>query len=107
MANLTQEEKKKWILENCINDNEYDERLIDLSDLDFSDFDGDVLISGMTVKGNLWQTRQKVESNLYQGYQEIKGDLYQNRQIVSGDLWQSEQIVQGSLYQNNEEQKEN
>lgn len=43
---LSKEEIKKWLLENCVN--EYGK--LDLSGLDFSDFDGDVYIFGMKVK---------------------------------------------------------
>ena len=60
----TKEEIKKWLLENCI-DSDGD---LDLSGLDFSDFDGDIDMSYMVVKGNL-----------YQDFQKVKGDLYQNR----------------------------
>lgn len=56
-----------------------------LGGLDFSDFDGDVYISGMKVKGDLQQD-----------YQEVKGDLWQGRQNVEGHLWQSNSTVQGS-----------
>jgi gas vesicle protein len=95
------EEVKKWLIANCI-----DERgNLNISGLDFSDFDGDIDISGMRVKGDLRQRYQKVEGNLNQANQEVKGDLYQCSQKVEGDLRQSFQEVKGDLYQNCQEVK--
>ena len=65
------EEIRDWLLNNCINEN----GSLDLSELDFSDFEVDIDISNMKVKGNL-----------HQGNQEVKGDLIQNSQEVKGDL---------------------
>lgn len=116
----TKEEIKQWLLENCV-DRAGD---LDLSNLDFSDFDGDVDISHMKVKGNLYQNMQKVSGNLdqdyqivcgylYQGkqdvrkslqqcYQNVGGDLYQERQNVGGDLRQDCQKVKRNIYQNDQ-----
>lgn len=93
--NLSKKEKKQWILENCINS----DGDIDLSELDFSDFDGNVIISNMKVKKDLFQHNQQVESDLYQCFQEVKGDLAQDYQVVEGDLFQDEQTVAGKLWQ--------
>ena len=51
---LSNEEKKKWILEICVKDGN-----IYLNRLDFSEFDGDIYISGWKVKNNLYQNCQK------------------------------------------------
>lgn len=91
----TREEIKKWLLENCVDKYEN----LDLSGLDFSDFDGDVFLSYMKVKNNLYQGFQKVNGILVQSHQEVKGGLLQENQEVDGDLDQSEQIVKGSLIQ--------
>ncbi len=80
-----------------------------LSWLDFSDFDGDVWVSGLKVKkdlrlndnmvkGNLWQNSCVVEGDLYQSYHEVKGNLYQDEQTVKGNLYQSYQKVEGNYY---------
>lgn len=69
---LSKGEIKKWLLENCVN--EYGK--LDLSGLDFSDFDGDIYTFGMTVK-----------KNLDQGFQEIGGDLNQSHQKVEGHIY--------------------
>lgn len=69
----TKEEIKQWLLENCVEENGD----LDLSGLDFSDFDGDIYIGRMIVKGS----------------------LYQEKQIVKGDLIQSNQLVGKGLYE--------
>lgn len=76
----TKEEIKKWLLENCIDENGD----LDLRNLDFRDFDGDIYISCM-----------KVKKDLYQGYQAVEGNLYQRGQIVVGDLYQDENDKKG------------
>lgn len=115
---LSKQEIKKWLLENCVDEN----GSLDLSGLDFSDFDGSVDISGMKVKKNLLQNKQQVEGCLYQRDQRVRfdldqscqqverdldqhgqdvgGDLIQNSNDVSGNLYQDDQNVVGSLYQN-------
>ena len=80
----TIEEVKQWLLENRVN--EYGD--LDLSGLDFSDFEGDVNISAMIVNKYLFQDNQQVQ-----------GSLYQNNQNVEGNLWQTDQKVGGVLYE--------
>lgn len=89
----SKEEIKKWILKNCVN------KLgnIDLTGLDFSDFDGSVFISNMIVKGSLCQRYQKVGGKLSQELQEVDGDLFQHGQIVGGSLYQMCHDVAGEL----------
>lgn len=115
---LSKEEIKKWLLDNCIDENGD----LDLRDLDFSDFEGDVDISGMSVKKNLMQNLQEVggylcqdnqivEEDLDQHEQRVKGtlcqygqevgkNLIQEKQKVGGDLFQHHQKAKGSIYQN-------
>ena len=103
---LSKGEIKKWLLENCVSKS----GKLDLSGLDFSDFDGTVDISGMKVKKNLLQNKQKVEGCLYQSdqrveldleqcYQQVGRDLDQHGQDVGGDLIQNSNDVFGNLYQ--------
>lgn len=114
---LSKEEIKKWLLENCVSQS----GKLDLSGLDFSDFDGTVDISGMKVKKNLLQNKQEVEGCLYQSDQRVRldleqccqragrdldqhgqdvgGDLMQNSNDVFGNLYQDDQNVAGNLYQ--------
>lgn len=96
--NISKEEKVKWILENCINECGD----IDLSGLDFSNFDGNVNISKMKVNGSLFQYDQNVKYFLKQNFQTMGCDLYQDHQQVGGHLWQDNQIVGKELYQNNQ-----
>lgn len=92
----SKEEIKKWLLENCVDKNGN----LDLSGLDFSDFDGSVDISGMKVKKNLLQNKQQVEGCLYQRDQRVRFDLDQPCQQVERDLDQHGQDVGGDLMQN-------
>lgn len=73
---LSKEETKKWLLDNCVN--EIGD--LDLSCLDFSDFDGDIDISGMKVKCNLCQDSQTVGGGLRQDSQKVEGSLHQGNQ---------------------------
>lgn len=93
----TKEEIKAWLLENAVDENGD----LDLSCLDFSDFEGDVYIDGMVVKKDLVQNCQNVGGYLHQDFQEVEGNLYQNIQEVKGNLYQGNQEVEGNLYQSN------
>ena len=88
-------ELRDYLLENYVNDIGD----LDISCLDFSDFDGDVVLNGMKVKGSLHQDYQDVKGNLWQGNQNVGGDLTQNCQKVGIDLWQDDQKVDGALWQ--------
>ncbi|MEG2229962.1 MAG: hypothetical protein RRY22_04220, partial [Bacilli bacterium] len=59
---------------------------LNLSELDFSDFDGDIYIRLMKVKHNLYQDGQEVQGSLFQDFQEVKGNLYQDNQKVKGNF---------------------
>ena len=91
-------ELRDYLLENYVNDIGD----LDISCLDFSDFDGDVVLNGMKVKGSLHQDYQDVKGDLWQGNQKVGGDLTQSRQKVGGDLWQNGQKVDGTLWQGNQ-----
>ena len=94
MKKLTIKDLKKIMLDNFIN--EYGD--LDISGLDFSDFDGDVIINRMKVKKNLFQNCQQVGSDLLQGYQQVGNDLFQNRQEIGGYLIQDyQEIIQNKL----------
>ena len=92
---ISTKEVKKWLIANCLDELGN----LNLIGLDFSDFNGDIDISGMRVKGGLYQCSQKVEGDLYQDSQEVKGDLRQSFQEVKGMLNQSWQKDEGNLHQ--------
>lgn len=92
---ISNEELKKFLLENRVDKNGN----LDLIGLDFSDFDGDVSISDMRVKKDLFQVCQKVGGNLWQTHQQVKGTLRQNCQEVGKDLYQEKQNVGRNLFQ--------
>ena len=95
------EEIKEWLLRNAV-DEDGD---LDLSGLDFSEFGGYVNISGMKVKGDLYQRDQEVKGDLIQNYQKVQGNLHQAAQEVKGNLHQGNQKVKGDLYQRYQEVK--
>ena len=88
-------EIKQWLLKNAVNE---DGDLV-LSDLDLSDFEGNVYIHGWKVKHSLDQSEQQVGGNLIQNYQVVDGDIYQNYQVVDGGIHQDHQIADGDIYQ--------
>lgn len=90
---ITKDKIKKWLLKNCVNSRGN----IDLSGLDFSDFDGNVDISYMKVKLNLSQDCQTVGGSLYQGWQEVGENLWQrHQQEVKGRIHQDEKKEEGN-----------
>lgn len=93
---------RDYLLENYV---DKDGDLIMIG-LDFGDFDGNVYIGSMKVKGNLIQNYQTVEGDLFQDDQKVRGDLFQHSQEVEGDLWQDEQKVEGNLVQDEKKTKE-
>lgn len=92
---MTKNELRDWLLNNCVDANGD----LNLSDLDFSDFEGDIYINNMKVKGNLKQSFQQVQGSLYQSCQVVGGDLYQYYQEVQGSLNQSCQDIKGEKYE--------
>ena len=92
----TIEEIRDWLLENAV---DVDGDLY-IDGLDFSNFDGDVYISGMKVEGNLFQDSQKVQGNLYQNYQTVQGNLHQSFQEVQGNYYCSDVQVKGDIVVN-------
>lgn len=91
-------EVKQWLLEN----RKDTFGNLDLSKLDFSDFDGAVYINNMKVKKTLNQSYQEVGENLYQAFQKADKDLFQDHQQVGGELLQNNQKVKENLYQSNQ-----
>lgn len=89
----SKKEIKKWLLKNCVDDNGD----LDLSYLDFSDFDGNVILDHMIVKGNLSQSYQTVKHCLVQAYQKVGTDLYQFKQNVKLDMYDDEHEVEGDF----------
>lgn len=50
---------------------------VEISGLDFSNFDGYIDIGGMRVKGNLHQSGHRVEGDLFQSRHEVKGEIFE------------------------------
>lgn len=66
----------KWILENCVDENGD----VDISCLNFWNFEGNVKMCNIKVKHNLYQNMQIVGGDLHQNYQYVEGAIYQERQ---------------------------
>ena len=78
----TIDEIRDYLLENRVDE----DGGLDLTGLDFSDFDGDVYISEMKVKRDLYQSFHKVQGDLLQSWHEIQGNYYSRGIIVNGDI---------------------
>lgn len=78
----TIEEIKNWLLKNAVND----EGDLYLVGLDLSDFDGNVFISSMKVKNDLFQSFQIVGKNLYQTFQNVGEDFYDHK-LEKNEYW--------------------
>ena len=79
---LSREEIKKWLLDNCVDCNGD----LNLSDLDFNDFEGDIFINRWKVKHDMWFQKHEVDGDLWQSYQRVNGNLIQSNQVVKGNL---------------------
>lgn len=88
-SKMTVEELRDLMLENFVD--EYGN--LCMTGLDFSEFDGDVDIDEMVVKGNLIQCRHRVGGHLYQGNHKVGKNLYQSHQEVGGNLHQGHNEV--------------
>lgn len=88
------DEVRDWLLKNRVND----DGNLDLSNLDFSDFDGDVYISEMIVKGNLYQYDQDAGGDIIQSFNDAQGKLVQTH--CSGEICVDQRgtFTEGDLY---------
>lgn len=77
------QEIRDWLLENATDD----EGNLDLSDLDFSNFNGNVLIDNMKVKKSLNQSCQKVGEDLQQHDQKV-GKYFYNHKLNNDEYWE-------------------
>lgn len=103
---ISKEKLKEFILKNCVNERGN----IEMCDLDFSDFEGDVYIEQWTVNGDIHQSGHISYGSIYQEYQNavnlfqgrcsVEKSLNQSRCIVGGNLTQNKHRVGGSIIQN-------
>lgn len=87
--NKTNNEKRDWLLGNCVNENGD----LEICDIDLSKFKGNVILKGWKIGGSVDLSYWKVKGNLNQNCQIVNGNLYQYCQKVNGDLDQSYQEV--------------
>ena len=76
------EEVKKWLLKNRVDE----DGNLDLSGLDFSDFDGNVRASGWKVKKSLNQSCNEVGGGLNQDGQKVKGTILYDYDSLHNDF---------------------
>ena len=73
---------RDYLLENFVDDCGD----LDLEGLDFSDFNGDVIICDMKVQGDLNQSGQEVQGDLDQVSHKVQGNLYHGDSRYGGKL---------------------
>lgn len=86
---------RDYMLEHFVDNNGN----LDVCGLDFSDFNGDVYLSGMKVGRNLNQSDHTVRGYLIQSDHTVRGNLNQSDHTVGGYLIQMRHKVGGSLKQ--------
>ncbi len=77
---MTKKELVKFLIDNFTTG--YGD--LDLKDLDFSKFEGDIFIGGMIVPKNLCQCGSDIGGNWCQSNLYVHGDLNRTYQIVGG-----------------------
>lgn len=92
---MTKKELVKFLVDNFTDE---DNRL-DLSGLDFSEYEVNVNISEMKVNGVLYQRMHEIKGDIYQNYHVVKGNLNQKSHKVNGELLQGEHEVDGYISQ--------
>ena len=79
----TIEEIRDWLLANAVDD----KGDLILSELDLSNFNGDVYINRMKVKKSLWQDCQEIGESLWQDCQYVGENLHQDFQTVGKEFY--------------------
>lgn len=87
----SKEEIKKWLLENCV-----DDEGLNLSGLDFSDFDGNVYFDGVKAKHSIVNSGQEAKY-IRNNHQKAKIDIYNHRQKAS-DIYNNHQEANNTIH---------
>tara|TARA_R110002126_G_scaffold36444_1_gene110901 strand:+ start:140 stop:475 length:336 start_codon:yes stop_codon:yes gene_type:complete len=80
----TKEEIAAWLLENCQESNGN----INISFLDFGDFKGNLLMGGMKLKRDIFQSGHKNGGDIFQSSHKNGGDINQHSHQNKGDIGQ-------------------
>ena len=91
---------------------------IDLSNLDFGDFRGVLILNGIksegsieqsnhSNKGSVWQNEHSNKGIVYQSSHSNKGDVYQRSHSNKGIVYQSSHSNKGDVYQRSHSNKGN
>ena len=92
----TIDEVRDYLIENRTYEGK-DFKYLDLTGLDFTNFDGNIVLNNIhtnnnllqsfhTVKGNIWQTEHEVEGSISQDAHHVKGDVYQGYIHTDGKI---------------------
>lgn len=87
----SKEELVDYLLENFVND----KGELDISNLDFQDFKGNINISGIKCEGGIKQGDHESKSYIDQARQKNLGPLFQNYQNNKGDLFSDFPEIKG------------
>lgn len=99
----TKEETVKWLLENRIDE----DGNINISNLDFGEFKGNLLMDGMRLKRNIDQSQHENEGYIYQYGHKNKGHILQGGHENRDDVLQSAHANKGDISQSRHGNKGN
>ena len=72
---------------------------IDISNLDFGDFKGVLILNGIKSEGSIQQSNHSNKGDVYQYEHSNKGDVWQDNHSNKGSVWQYEHSNKGDVYQ--------
>jgi len=72
---------------------------IDLSNLDFGDFKGVLILNGIKSEGSIQQSNHSNKGSVQQGRHSNKGNVWQNKHSNKGSVWQNNHSNKGDVYQ--------
>ena len=78
---------------------------IDLSNLDFGDFRGVLILNGIKSEGSIEQSNHSNKGSVWQYEHSNKGDVYQYSHSNRGDVYQSIHSNKGDVYQSSHSNK--
>ena len=92
---LTKDELVKLLIDNFTDENGN----LDLSNLNFGDFDGHIYINNMQAKRDILQDGHYTFGDIYQYSHENKGSIYQGSHVNQDDIYQSHHENTGNVAQ--------
>lgn len=90
---------KKRLVEYLLEHHVDEDGDVDISGLDFGEFEGDVDISGIKSKGDIFQGLHKNNGHIEQSGHENDGNVWQYGHRNEGNIWQGGQRNEGNIWQ--------